>query len=220
MKTEIQLLKLLSSKLCHDLIQPVNSLKFAMDMLKDDDNLENKEAFEIAYEGVNNLVHRVSFFRMALGGASLGDGEVGLSRVKELIFELYQEKDTKIEWTKDVDSSLATVAHNDNLKVILNIFLVIFYIVQKNTTIRIYCGDLEHGKIGLALAIKGNNIKLGIDNIQALKLESKEADLTPRNIQCYYTAILAKELGSTLEVRDSMQGEIQIACTLSKKDNN
>ena len=89
--------------------------------------------------------------------------------------------------------------------------------VQKTASIKILAAEMSKGKVGISLSIKGSSAKLGIDNIQALKLEVSPQDLTPRNVQSYFTAILAKALNSNLDVRDNMQEEIQFAFVLNEK---
>lgn len=217
MDKEFVLLQLLSSRLCHDLIGPVGSLSFSMEMLKEDDELENKEALDIATSSVNNLVNRLNYFRVAFGVSNLPEKEMGLIKVKELIFNLFKEKDGKINWNENIDDVLLKVSNSSNLKLLLNIFLIVFYAVQKTANIKILAADIGSGKVGVALSIKGSSAKLGIDNIQALKLEVKPQDLTPRNVQSYFTAVLANSLKANLDVRDNMQEEIQFAFVLNEK---
>ena len=217
MDKDFVLLQLLSSRLCHDLIGPVGSLSFSMEMLKEDDELENKEAFDIATSSVNSLVNRLNYFRVAFGTSNLPEKEIGVIKAKELIFNLFKEKESKINWNESIDESLFKVSNSQNLKLLLNIFLIVFYAVQQTASIKILAAEMSKGKVGISLSIKGSSAKLGIDNIQALKLEVSPQDLTPRNVQSYFTAILAKALNSNLDVRDNMQEEIQFAFVLNEK---
>ena len=213
MQIDVQLLKLLSSKMCHDIIQPVNSLKFAMEMLKDSDSLENNEALEIAISGVDNLVRRVSVFRMAFGASSIGEGEIGLLKTKELIIDMFKEKNTNITWTKETDKILYSISSAEGLKILLNLFLVAFYIVLKNSTISLSAKHVDN-MVVFVLDVKGSNIKLGLDSLNAINLISEVEELNPRNIQCYYTGLLVKLAKGRLEVRESLAGEVNIACGL------
>ncbi len=214
MKVEFDLLKLLSSRLCHDIISPVNSLNFSISIIKEEKDQSAKEAFDIANTSVNNLINRLTYFRIALGAASVGSEQSALKKTKELIVNLFQEKDVKMDWNKDIDDNLLKVASNDNMKLLLNLFLIIFYSVGKSATVSVYSKYIDDTTIGFALSVKGAGIKLGIDNIQALRLEIKEKDITPRNVQSYFTAILANDIDADLQVRDNMQEEIQIAFKL------
>ena len=214
MKVEFDLLKLLSSRLCHDIISPVNSLNFSISIIKEEKDQSAKEAFDIANTSVNNLINRLTYFRIALGAASVGSEHSALKKARELIVNLFQEKDVKMDWNKYIDDNLLKVASNENMKLLLNLFLIIFYAVGKSATVSMYCKDIDDTTIGFALSVKGAGIKLGIDNIQALRFEVKEKDITPRNVQSYFTAVLANEIDADLQVRDNMQEEIQIAFKL------
>jgi histidine phosphotransferase ChpT len=215
MDINFKLLQLLSSRLCHDLINPAGSLSFSLSLLKGDKNEDTQEALEIATASVENLLSRLSYFRMCLGAASLGKGDIALDKAKELIVDLFKEKDIRIVFAKDVIATLLTVADNRNLKLILNLFLIIFYSIQRTANINIYAKDLGD-TVGVAIVAKGGGIKIGIDNIQALRLEITEADVTPKTIQSYFSAMLAKEINASIEVRDNMQEEVQIAVSFAK----
>lgn len=217
MQVDFHLLRLLSSRICHDIIGPAGSLNFSFDILKEEspkgNNLDNKEAMDIVNTSVQNLIAKLEFFRMSFGSAAIVEGEVGLAKIKELIFNLFKEKDVNIKWSKDVDKEMLEFAKNDCFKLTLNVFLMIFYCLQRSAEINIYAKKIDNS-LGVAIGVKGVGIKLGIDNIQAIRLEVDEKDLTPRNIQSYFTALLSKNINAKLEVKDNMQGEIQFAYIL------
>ncbi|MCL2567737.1 MAG: histidine phosphotransferase family protein [Alphaproteobacteria bacterium] len=212
MNKDFVLLQLLSSKICHDLVNPVAALRFSMDMIKDNEE-ENVEAFDIASSSVNALVSRLEYFRYAFGATNLPSHDAGFLKIRELIAALFKEKDVKVDWSS-VDEDLLNVLKSDNLKLVLNIFFIIFNAVHKTAQIKFLVAKIKNNEIGVALSIRGANVKLGIDNIQALKLEVSPEDLTPRNVQSYFTALQAKNLEAQLEVRDNMQEEIQFALVL------
>ncbi len=217
MQVDFHLLRLLSSRICHDIIGPAGSLNFSFDILKEEspkgNNVDNKEAMDMINTSVYSLIAKLEFFRMSFGSASIAEGEAGLSRVKELIFNLFKEKDVNIKWTKDIDKAMLDFAKNDYFKLTLNVFLMIFYCLQRSAEITIYAKKINNS-LGVAIGVKGVGVKLGIDNIQALRFEVLEKDLTPRNIQSYFTALLSKNIDAKLEAKDNMQGEIQFAYIL------
>ncbi len=213
MDKELVLLQLLGSRLCHDLIGPAGSLNFSIDMLKEEKGVENKEAFDILSSSVSSLVGRLNYFRIALGLASISEKEAGIAKLRELIEDLFKEKECKINWDVDLNEILLNVANSNNLKLVLNIFLVIFYTVQKAVVIKVLVADMGN-KVGMAIAIRGSSAKLGIDNMQALRLELLPNELTPRNVQSYFTAMMAKKLEAELDVKDNMREEIHFAFIL------
>ncbi|MDR0485051.1 MAG: hypothetical protein LBH40_07225 [Alphaproteobacteria bacterium] len=205
-------LQLLSSRICHDLINPVGALKFSMDMLKDNDDLENIETLNIVKSSINTLDSKLKYFRYAFGANNFSEKEVGFNSAKELVVALFKEKDVKIDWIIS-DEDIYNIFNNNNLKLILNVFFVIFNAVHKNASIKFLTAKIENG-VGIGILVKGNSVKLGIDNIQALKLDVNPNDLTPRNIPSYFTALQAKNINAKLEVRESMKEEIQFAFVL------
>lgn len=209
--SKMQLIKLFNSRLCHDLIGPAGSLNFSLDLLQEDSSLENKEAVDIAANSITTLINRLSFYRMALGAASLGEEkDVILGKAKALILDLFLEKEVSITWHVSVDKVLEKIADNDNMKLIMNIFLILFYAIPKIAVIEVFARSLEKS-VGFAILVSGKGVKLGNDNLEALQLKINEEDLTPRTIQSYFTGLLAKQINSKVEITEKIDSELRIA---------
>jgi histidine phosphotransferase ChpT len=220
MQIDFKLLKLLSSRICHDVISPVNSAKFAFDIFNDEyeknATSDNNEAIDTMAISFKALIAKLEYFRSAFGLSGLPEGAVGIVKIKELIVNLLEEKEVRLNWNEEIDEALLSFAKNESYKLILNIFLIIFYAIQKTAEITIYSKEIGKNQLGLAIEVKGAGIKLSIDNIQAIRLEISELDLTPRNIQSYFTALISKDNNSRLEVKDNMQGVLQFAFVLNR----
>ncbi|UQY80987.1 Protein phosphotransferase ChpT [Candidatus Hepatincola sp. Av] len=215
MKVDFSLLQLLSSRLAHDLVGPVGSLGFAIDIIKEEANLDNQEAISLASTSAQNLVNRLSFFRMALGFAKLGQGERGFLEAKELLLNLFKEKNIKVTWEGDSEKLLLLAADNDNIKLIINTFLIIYYATSKSAKVTVFVKEVKD-KVGVALLADGTNLRLSSDNLQSLRMEVEEKDLTARNIHSYFTALLAKKVNANLEISNDTTENIQIAYLLNK----
>lgn len=215
MKVDFSLLQLLSSRFAHDLVGPVGSLGFAIDIIKEEAKLDNQEAISLASTSAQNLVNRLSFFRMALGFAKLGQGESGFLEAKELLLNLFKEKNIKLLWEGDSENLLLLAANNDNIKLIINTLLIIYYATSKSATVTVFVKEVKD-KIGVAISAEGSSLRLGSDNLQSLKMEVEEKDLTARNIHSYFTALLAKKVNANLEINNDTKDNIQIAYLLNK----
>ncbi len=198
----------MSSKICHDIISPATSLQFAMESMESDGA---SDAIKMAKASNQSLINRVMYFRMALGAAPIGEGKSGLTKAKNMVFNLFREKDVNVQWSAENDSALEAICSNDNIKVLMNVLLVIFYSIPKNAEIKLFTSLLEDGSIGVAFLVEGNGVRFGLDTLQAITLNVEEEDITPRNVQTYYTASLAKDAGVTIEARDSMNNSLQVA---------
>ncbi len=206
------LARLISSKICHDIISPATSLQFAMESISGSASKENNDdAIKMAKASNQSLVNRVTYFRMALGAAPIGEGKSGLAKAKNMIFNLFREKDVSFLWSKENDEIVESICSNQNIKVLLNVLLVIFYSIPKNAEIKLFAKSLGDGSVGVAFQVEGNGVRFGLDTLQAINMNVEEEDITARNVQTYYTASLAKDADIIIEARDSMNNSLQVS---------
>ncbi len=205
------LARLMSSKICHDIISPATSLQFAMESISGQTSENNDDAIKMAKASNQSLVNRVTYFRMALGAAPIGEGKSGLAKAKNMIFNLFREKDVNFLWSKENDEVVETICSNQNIKVLLNALLVIFYSIPKNAEIKLFTKALGDGSVGVAFQVEGNGVRFGLDTLQAINMNVEEEDITARNVQTYYTANLARDGNILIEARDGMNNNLQVS---------
>ncbi len=214
---DIKIAQLLSSRVCHDLINAANGVSFSLEVCKNEDNMDlSKEAIKLAYHSSAILTAKLAFFRLSFGATMIGEGKTGLVKAKNSIYQLFQEKDVSFDWKEEIDEDLEQVATNINLKILLNIFLIIFYCIPKSARVQIFTNRINSEKIGIAFLVQGAGVRFGLDSLKDITYQNIE-QLTPRNIQTYLTFALAKQAGSQIEMKDSMKNEIKIALSMKTR---
>ncbi len=217
LELDIKIAQLLSSRLCHDLINAANGVSFSLEVCKNEENMDlSKEAIKLAYHSSAILAAKLSFFRLAFGATMVGEGKTGLVKAKNSIYELFQEKDVSFNWKEQVDEELEKVSSNDNLKILLNVFLIIFYCIPKSARVEIFTNKIDAERMGVAFLVQGSGVRFSLDSLKDLTYKDIE-QLTPRNIQTYLTFALAKKAGSEIEMKDNMKNEITIALSMKTK---
>ncbi len=217
LELDIKIAQLLSSRVCHDLINAANGVSFSLEVCKNEENIDlSKEAIKLAYHSSVILAAKLSFFRLSFGATMVGEGKTGLVKAKNSIYQLFQEKDVSFDWKEQIDEELEKVASNDNLKILLNVFLIIFYCIPKSARVQIFANRINAERIGIAFLVQGSGVRFGLDNLKDITYRNIE-QLTPRNIQTYLTFALAKQAGSEIEMKDSTKNEITIAVSMKTR---
>src|SRR5262245_30982927 len=89
---------LVSAKICHDMVEPMNAIIQGMEMLKAADNGKNADALSLVDSGVMKAWAKLDYFRFALAGAMAeGDGE--LVEAREIVVKLYTQLKPALKWT-------------------------------------------------------------------------------------------------------------------------
>ncbi len=110
----LELSNLLSSKICHDLINPVSALNSAIDVLEDPDAEEiHEDALNLVKTSARQASSKLKFFRIAFGEGKSGSME--LSEIINLVEDAFKTRRLSFEWKNLKENYEKSIA-----KIILN----------------------------------------------------------------------------------------------------
>jgi histidine phosphotransferase ChpT len=101
------LMALIGSRICHDLISPIGAIGNGVELLMMDSGTHGAEIALIA-ESVAHANARIRFFRIAFGGAGQ-DHRIARSEVQGILTDLTRGGRLQIGWTSDADVARAEV---------------------------------------------------------------------------------------------------------------
>lgn len=217
----LRIIQIMNSSLLHDLVSPVGAINMAAEVALEEVDQFNvsKDAIEIINDSANSLSHKLNYFRLAFGSSAVNDGAQGVYNMQDLVEQLFREKSCNIKWHQDLFNELEGVSNSDNLKLILNIFLVIFAFIKNNANVTVYAGKLNENQAGIAISVIDDGLFIANDSLKCLQGNVKDMSfLTPRNIKSYWCFLLAHQLKSQIEINVTNDKETQLAFTLNKQD--
>lgn len=100
------LVELVGSRICHDLISPIGAINNGLELLEMSRNLKGPE-MDLIGESVGNASARIRFFRLSFGIA--GDQLVGKAEVTSILRDLYGNSRLDIAWLCEQPQARTTV---------------------------------------------------------------------------------------------------------------
>ena len=97
---EPDLIALLGSRLCHDLISPIGAIGNGLELLEMSG--VSGEEMALIRASVDSAKARIRFFRLAFGSGA-GDGVIPAREMREALDAMYAETRTKVIWQDDAD---------------------------------------------------------------------------------------------------------------------
>ncbi|MGB3409012.1 MAG: histidine phosphotransferase family protein [Jannaschia sp.] len=99
-ESEVDLVALLGSRLCHDLVSPIGAIGNGLELLE----LSSGPSEEMALirASLNAALARIAFFRLAFGKAG-PDAILSAREVRDVLDAMYKETRTRIRWTDHED---------------------------------------------------------------------------------------------------------------------
>ena len=179
---------LLSSRLCHDLINPVGALSSGLDVLDDPsmDASMREAAFDLIRSGAGKAIALLSYARLAYGAAGGYGAEIGLEDAQKALEDLYATTKAELVWNIG-----AGFAPKENVKVLMILAYAAADSVPRGGTVTIN-GDMN------AFAITAAGKKVLLQDALVRALAGDAAELTPKFTPAYIASGLAGARGGTV----------------------
>ena len=205
---DLRVFEILASRLCHDIVGPVGAVNNGMEILEDDDPDMTEDALALVANSARQASDALQFYRLAYGmaGAQLGNE---LSDVVRITERYLSKSKALLEWSQ---ASLPLSAPSGTGKLLLNMTALASECLPRGGSISV---SVRETSLGAALMVvaRGQGAALR-DELTGVFEEGVDVeDLSPRNIQGYFTAHLARALGATLKIAsepDRMIFEVEL----------
>ena len=190
--------KLLSSRLCHDLVTPIGAINTGLELFQENmANLskDSREIMDLIRHSAEAAAARLSFFRMAFGTS--GD-QVSFGEARALIETYFARSKISLHWETPFLEDLMLKKWG---RLLLNATLWLSECAPKGGEIHFIIPD--ETSLFLSLHLVTNSIVLHQGTLEALEGKALLTELTPRTVPCYLIHSLVEELKGKLEIRQS-----------------
>lgn len=179
----LDLSALISSRVCHDLINPVGAISSGLEVLDDPDidGSMRDAAFDLIRSGASKAIALLAYARLAYGAAGGFGAEISLDDARKVLEELFATTKASLDW--QLGSGLAP---KENVKVLLTLAYAAADAVPRGGDV-VISGAIEEFRIvatgkkvllpdGLAAALSGETDELSPKFTPAL-IASRLAEL-------------------------------------------
>ncbi len=209
LQIDLRVMELLASRLFHDLVGPIGAVNNGMELVEEAGIDGMEDALLLAATSARQAARTLQFYRLAYGmaGGRLGSG---LEKLRDLAAAFLIATKATLEWSVP---QLDETASRRLGKLILNMIALGHEILPRGgaLTVAVLNGAEE---TRASVTVSGTGAKLREETEQALAGQVAVADLTPRNVQGYFTRLLALRLGSDLMVETPSPESVRFSVTL------
>lgn len=192
-----QLAALVSSKVCHDMVEPMSAIIQGLEMLKEAEGGKgaNADALSLLDHGVTKAWAKLEFFRFAFAGA-LADGEGELEEAREVANKLYGALKPDLAWKAG-----SAVMPRQAVRVVVNLLMIANECLPRGGVVEITTGS-EGGAGEVRVLAAGPRAALRPATAAALRGEPPENGYHGHTVQPMLTGILARQAGVELLARE------------------
>ncbi|MET0182822.1 MAG: histidine phosphotransferase family protein [Caulobacterales bacterium] len=187
-----QLAALVASKVCHDLVEPMNAIIQGLELLKDSDAATREDAMALVDQGVAKAWAKLDFFRFAVAGALVeGDGE--LEEARQTAERLFGALRPEFVWTAP-SVTLPKAA----TRVVVNLLLIANECLPRGGKVELTANGAE-----VTVIATGPRAALRPATAAALRGETPSDGYSGPVVQPLLTGIFARQAGVEIVSRES-----------------
>ncbi len=188
----IDLSALLSSRVCHDLINPVGAISSGLSMIDDQtsDAAMKEMADELVRDGTKKALAILSYARLAYGAAGGHGAEIKLEDAQDVLSALFDTTKANLDWRMP-DIMLP----KNKVKILLVMAYAAAEAVPRG-------GDviISETQDGFTLEITGKRLFLNDEFVAAI--DGDGTDLKPKFTPAYIAGLLARESNGALKAEN------------------
>ena len=191
--SDLELAALISSKICHDVINPVGAIHNGLEILDEDDNADaQKYALEMIRNVTAQASARLQFARFAFGAAGSAGAMIDLGMAAQVSQGFVGQGKHKLKW-----ASPAGYMAKDHVKLLLNLISAAMTALPRGGEIEVQIGgSLDVPQF--SVRCKGTGARP--PQYLADFIAGNPPPLDSMSIQAYYTARLASTVGHVLGI--------------------
>lgn len=181
----LSLSALLSSRLCHDLINPIGALSSGLDVLDDPevDGAMREAAFDLIRSGSTKAIALLTYARLAYGAAGGFGAQIALEDAQKALQALYDTTKADLVWNIGLG-----MAAKENVKVLMILAYAAADCVPRGGTVTIE-GSID------AFTITGTGKKVLLQDALVGALAGDPTDLTPKLTPAYIASGIVASTG-------------------------
>jgi histidine phosphotransferase ChpT len=202
---DLELAALVSSRICHDVINPVSAISNGLEMLSEEpDEAMREAAMDLIRKSAAQASAKLQFARLAFGATGLAGAEIDLRDAENVARDFVQGSGKhQVTW-----QGPAVTLPKNKVKLLLNILALGALALPRGGTVDVEIRGMPPA-VSFKVRAKGDAAKLN-DQVRSLLSGANGVTVDARSIQPYYARLVAAAAGMTLSA-ETREGEVEFS---------
>ena len=209
MLVDFRVVQLLCSRLCHDLVGPAGAVNAGLELMRDD-GVGTGEALALIELSAQQVARRLAFYRLAFGLGGESGGTSAVSDTRKLVDGFLSGGKVILDWPAEAPTDAQRRVSGGTIKLILNLALLGIEALPRGGSLTVRFADLLDG-MGVAMTAFGNNACFKEEFLNAMGPNVAPDELSVRTAQGYFSARLAEQLATNIEISEGPDGSVRLA---------
>lgn len=195
---------LLCSKVCHDIISPVGAINNGLELL--DEGGADEDAMRLIRTSARNASARLQFARIAFGAAGSAGMQIDTGDAEAVATAFLANEKPEFEWR-----GARALLPKNKVKLLLNLILVANAAIPRGGKLTAELHDLDNAP-RFTLTANGPMVRVPARFLELHSGIKSDEPVDAHAVQPYYTLLMAREAGMTINIRATAE-EIVLTAT-------
>lgn len=201
----IKVMELLASRICHDLISPVNAINNGIELMAEMGGQVGDESFALIAHSAEQSIRRLRLFRLCYGLAGADAGTTPENSVAQMQ-EYLEGTKVKLAWSEGSAKMLADVPRGFG-KVFLNLLVIAAEHLVYGGTLEV---TMEPSPLNVKITANGRGAGVKIEAWEPLAGTVNIDNLSAKTVHPYITGRFALQYGHQISWSQPNPDELQI----------
>ena len=208
---DTNILEILSSKICHDLISPIGAVNNGIEFLTEMGADAGEEITDLIAFSAGQASAKLKAYRMAYGAGG-ADDSIKPEDVYNAVQDMVGAEDKiKQDWDAYGDLGYGDDRPKAYAKMLICAIILGLDCLPKGGVIKVGAGESANQSL---VTLEGENACIRERSGEALTLSLPRDALEPKYVHAYMTGILAENYGYKLSIHEPSEGRVEIVMDL------
>ncbi len=191
----LDLAALLTSRVCHDVINPVGAIVNGIEVLEDDKDGEMRDfALGLIKKSAKQASARLQFCRLAFGAAGSAGSAIDTGDAESVAKNFVNDDRTTLSW-----NGARVYMPKNKVKLLLNLIIIATTAIPRGGAVAVaITGSAEDPSF--TVTAKGNHARIPPQIVDLLAGRSESGAIESQTIQAYYAGLVAAAAGLSVSV--------------------
>ena len=201
---DLELAALVSSRICHDVINPISAIANGLELLDEEpDEAMREAAMDLIRKSTAQASAKLQFARLAFGAGGSAGAEIDLGDAERVARDFIEGTGKhQISW-----QGPAVTLPKDKVKLLLNLIALGIVALPRGGALNVEIAG-SPPEVTFTVRAKGEAARLN-DQIKSLLSGANGVAVDAHSIQPYYASRVAKAAGMTVTV-EARDGEVEL----------
>ncbi|MGH6793305.1 MAG: histidine phosphotransferase ChpT [Methyloceanibacter sp.] len=206
---DLELAALVSSRICHDVINPISAIANGLELLGEEpDEAMREAAMDLIRKSAAQASAKLQFARLAFGAGGSAGAEIDLGDAERVARDFIEGTGKhQISW-----QGPAATLPKDKVKLLLNLVALGIVALPRGGALNVEIAG-SPPEVALTVNAKGEAARL-TDQVKSLLSGANGVAVDAHSIQPYYASRVAAAAGMTVTVETS-EGEVELKAVQS-----